>query len=205
MNKKILLGVGAVLILALIIFLASLIKPASVIEEQAYVPLAETMGTEEPVVEENVIDQPAYLIDAYSKGSKGYIDVDYVEWLHGAASLEAQVEDGQCISTNTQDCYDFPNGYKKNRNLKIRTFEVSPDVYIEISGDIGFYINQIDQTQLENPFGRRMIISFEKLEDTVSKMKSYYEVTPPFKQPKAFITIDVKNSLVTKIVEPYQE
>jgi len=159
--------------------------------------------TETPIVEKNVTSQPAYLITVYSKNGKNYIDVDYVEWLHGEASIKAQVEDGKCA--NSSDCYDYPNGYKRNQNPKIRTFEVSSSVSIEVNGEIASKLNEIDQTHLGDPYGRNLLISFKKLEDAVLKMKSYLSYNPPFKEPKAFITIDVKDNVVTKIIEPYQE
>jgi hypothetical protein len=149
---------------------------------------------ETPVVEKNVTSQPAYLITAYSKNGKNYIDVDYVEWLHGEASIKAQVEDGEC--TSASKCYDFPNGYKRNRNPKIRTFEVSSSASIEVSGDVASVLNAL---------GQNLSISFEQFEDVVSKLKSSYPYKPPFKEPKTFITIDVKDNIVTKIIEPYQE
>jgi len=150
--------------------------------------------TETPVVDKNVTSQPAYLITAYSKNGKNYIDVDYIESLHGEASIKAQVEDGKCAST--KDCYDYPNGYKRNQNPKIRTFEVSRSASINVSGNIAFELNAL---------GQNLSISFEKLESVVSKLKSYLPYNPPFKEPRAFIIIDVKDNIVTKIVEPYQE
>ncbi len=54
--------------------------------------LTQQPQTETPVVEKNVTGQPAYLIDAYLKNEKNYIDIDYVEWLRGEASIEAQVQ-----------------------------------------------------------------------------------------------------------------
>ncbi len=152
------------------------------------------LNTETPVVEKNVLNQPAYLISVYSKNGKNYIDVDYVEWLHGEASIKAQVEDGKCASAN--DCYDYPNGYKRNQNPKIRTFEVSSSAPISVSGNIAFAFNAL---------GQNLSISFKQFEDTVSKMKSYLPYNPPFKEPKTFITIDIANNIVTKIIEPYQE
>lgn len=147
--------------------------------------------------------QPAYLIAAYSKNGKNYIDVDYVEWLHGNASIQAQVEDGKCASAS--ECYDFPNGYKQNLNPLVRTFEVSPSASIVVNGEISAEINKLDNTQLSNPYGRNLSITFNKLKEAVSAMGTLGSYTSPFKAPKAFITIDVKSNVVTKISEPYQE
>lgn len=159
------------------------------------IPTSQTQPSNEtPSTEKDVTSQPAYLIAAYSKNGKNYIDVDYVEWLHGDASIKAQVEDGKC--TSASECYDFPNGYKRNQNPLIRTFEVSSLALINVSGNIAFTFNAL---------GQNLSISFKQLEDTVSKMKSYLPYNPPFKEPKTFITINVNNNIVTKIVEPYQE
>lgn len=161
------------------------------------------LNVETPTVEKNVTNQPAYLIAVYSKNGKNYIDVDYVEWLHGEASAKAQVEDGKCASAS--ECYDYPNGYKRNQNPKVRTFEVSSITSIKVNGTIAFTLNEIDQIYLKDPFGKNIEISFKKFEDAISKIKSYIPYNYPFKEPKAFITVDVKNNIVTKIIEPYQE
>lgn len=154
------------------------------------------LPTETPILEKEIQSQPAYLINAYSKDGKNYIDVDYVEWLGGDASLSAQVEDGKC--PNTTDCYAFPNGYKRNKNPQIRTFEVSSMASIEVNGTIRQELNLTS----ENPN-----ISFESFANRVSTGESYYDYNKEggFKQPRTFITIEVENNLVTSIVEPYQE
>ncbi len=158
---------------------------------------------ENTTTEKDVANQPAYLISAYSKNGKDYIDVDYVEWLHGDASIKAQVEDGECVSAS--ECYDFPNGYKRNQNPLIRTFEVSPSASIVVDSEISAEINKLDNTQLPNPYGMNLSITFNKFKDAVSVMETFTNYTPPFKAWKAFITIDVKSNVVTKISEPYQE
>lgn len=160
-------------------------------------------NTETPVVEKDVANQPAYLIATYLKNGKNYIDVDYVEWLHGKPSIKARVEDKKC--TIASECYDYPNGYKRNQNPKVRTFEVFSLASIKVNGEIAAKINEIDQTHLENPYGRNLEISFKKLVDIVSKIKSYLPYNSPFKEPKTFIAIDIKDNIVTKIIEPYQE
>ncbi|HRY31267.1 MAG TPA: hypothetical protein P5328_02670 [Candidatus Paceibacterota bacterium] len=160
-------------------------------------------ANETPATEKDITAQPAYLIAAYSKNEKNYIDVDYVEWLHGNASIQAQVEDGKCVSAS--ECYDYPNGYKRNQNPLVRTFEVSPSASIVVNGEISAEINKLDNTQLPNPYGMNLSITFSKLKDAVSAMATFTTYTPPFKAPKAFVTIDVKSNVVTKISEPYQE
>lgn len=156
-----------------------------------------------PETEKDVTNQPAYLIATYSKNGKNYIDVDYVEWLHGDVSIKAQVEDGKCVSVS--ECYDYPNGYKRNQNPLVRTFEVSPSVNIVVNGEISAEINKLENTQLPNPYGRNLSITFNKLKDAVSTMGTFMNYAPSFKAPKAFVTIDVKGNVITKISEPYQE
>lgn len=147
--------------------------------------------------EKNVTKQPAYLIAAYSKNGKQYIDVDFVEWFHDEASINAQVEDGKC--STAKDCYAYPNGYARNNNPGIRVFEVSPSASITVAGSIASYVSQFRNS------GQNISISFETFESAVSHLTSYYSYGPSFKQPKTFILIDVKDSLVTNITEPYQE
>jgi hypothetical protein len=146
-------------------------------------------------VTETVKNQPAYLISAYTKNEKNYIDVDYTEWLHGDAYIKAAVEDGDCPNIN--NCQAYPNGYKRNQNPMIRTFEVSQSASIEVSG----LINGILNSYKTNVFP----ISFETFKNTVSTLKPVLPSKPTFKDPLDFITIDVSNDLVTKITEPYQE
>ena len=155
-------------------------------------------STETPIVEKNVSNQPAYLMTAYSKNGKDYIDVDYVEWLGGEASIKAKVEDGECISVSV--CEAYPNGYKRNRNPKIRTFEVSPSAHIEVNGMIAFIRNRKNKTNSMDP-----LISFKELEKAILE-PFYYPDTPEASHfTKTFVVINVKNNIVTKIVEPFQE
>ncbi len=73
---------------------------------------------------------------------------------------------------------------------------MSSSASIEVSGNIAGVLNAL---------GQNLSISFQKLEDVVSQLKPYLPNNPPFKEPKTFITIDVKENIVTKIIEPYQE
>ncbi len=160
--------------------------------------LVQENGTESPISEEVVTDQPAYLIAAYSKGNSNYLEVDYIQTFSGeASSIQAQIEDGHC--QNETDCYAFPNGYKRNQNPKIRTLLVSPGVIINAYGDAGSKIfNGL-------PGDQRGLVSFEQFSEAVSNLKTYYDAKPGFKVPKTYIHIDVINGVVTKIIEPYQE
>ena len=204
MNQKgfanIVLVVVIVILVGAVGYFAFVKKSEPIAQQPTPTPTQTTTSTKSPTptttptaTEKDVTNQPAYLIAAYSKNGKNYVDVDYVEWLHGDASLKAQVEDGKCVSLS--ECYDFPNGYKRNQNSLVRTFEVSPSVNIVVNGEISAEINKLENTQLPNPYGRNLSITFNKLKDAVSAMGTL----------KAFITIDVKGNVVTKISEPYQE
>lgn len=167
----------------------------------------------------NVTDQPAYLIKAYSQNNKNYVEVDYIEVLSGAASIQAQVEDGECPNAN--DCYDFPNGYKRNQNPMIRTFEVANDSTININGLLlwkkvvppleATYANSQDPYWTSgDAFNYAMStvnrnITFTEFKNLVSSVTSYLPYNPPFKKPITYIKIDVQNNIATKITEPYQE
>jgi len=158
---------------------------------------------ETPGVESDVTNQPTFLIAAYSNNGKNFIDVDYVTWLHGDASITAQVQDGKCASASV--CQAFPNGYKQNLNPKIRTFEVPSSAPIIVNGEISSVVNEINQTHLTNPYGQNLSISFAKLKSAIATIKPWLTTSAQFKAPKAFITISVKNNIVTNITEPYQQ
>lgn len=179
----------------------------------------DSVDTQEQGDDEDVVDQPAYLISAYSQNGQNYIDVDYIQVLSGNDSLEAQVEDGQCPNVN--DCYDFPNGYRRNQNPLIRTFEVVGSATININGQLLWYkvVPPLEATYegsqdpywiSGNAFNDAMStvnrnITFTELKTLASEITSYFTVNPPFQQPKTYIRIDVQNDKVTKIIEPYQE
>lgn len=223
MNKKIPIeiAIGVILFIAIItggfilLYSKGRIQPAAMVsinEKLVSSPVptkvsiaqdALQIDAEMPTVEKDITNQPVYLIAAYSKNGKNFIDVDYVEWLHGEASIKAQIEDGQCPSAS--ECYDYPNGYKRNRNPQIRTFETSSKAIIEVNGEIAAKLNEINQTNLGDPYGRKLLISFSEFEKAVSKTKLYLDYSSPFKEPRVFITIKIEDNLVTNITEPFQE
>lgn len=147
--------------------------------------------------EKAVTKQPAYLIDAYSRDGKQYIDVDFVDWLHGEAAIKAQIEDGMC--SDPHECYAYPNGYLRNVNSGIRMFEVSPSASIVVSGRIASVLTHFAPTQ-------NMSISFETFQGVVERLQTEtLRQGSSFKDPKDFIVIDVQDYRVTNITEPYQE
>jgi hypothetical protein len=168
-----------------------------------------TINSAVSINKNDVIDQPAYLINAYENKGKKYVDVDYVEWFNDPdLSLKAQVEDGRC--QNTEDCYAFPNGYKRNKNPLIRTFEIDPNVLIDIHGNLLDNQRQIDgvPSQQYNEYVSNVNnqkISLDKFISLVSSITPYAISKPPFKAERGFIVVDVKNDKVVKITEPYQE
>jgi hypothetical protein len=75
-----------------------------------------------PAVSEKAI---GYLKKVYTKKGKNFVDIDYVQWLTGAAAEQAMREDGLCPKKG--ECIVLNDYYIRNQNPLIRTFEVSPD------------------------------------------------------------------------------
>jgi hypothetical protein len=149
------------------------------------------------VSDNDVLNQPAYLINAYTKNNKNYIDVDYIQVFWGNASLQAQVADGMCPNLN--DCYAYPNGYKRNQNPLVRTFEVDSNAVIKLGGSFSHF--------LTGNFAPGISVTFNQLKNITSQIPYSFgpSVNSPFKQPKTYISIDVQNNKVIKIIEHYQE
>jgi hypothetical protein len=165
-------------------------------EEKCEATSTQIIATTTIVTNKNdVVRQAAYLIAAYTKSGKNYIDVDYVNWLSGEASIKAKIEDGVCLTVT--NCEAFPNGYEQNKNPTVRTFEVSCLVSINASG----LMNGILDSYKTNGIS----ISFTTFEKVASSLKPLFPSKPPFKNPLDFIMINVKNNIVTDINEPYQE
>lgn len=142
---------------------------------------------ESSVTKNDVTNQPAYLKSVYVKDGKNYIDVDYVQMFATSDErIKAMIEDKVCL--NAKDCYDFPNGYKRNANPLIRTFEVSSSVLINVYGMVGNTL--FNSNTIENPS-----ISLSKFSSTISQKNIKND----------YVKIDVKDGKVVKIVEPYQE
>lgn len=146
---------------------------------------------ESSITKNDVINQPAYLKSVYVKNGKNYIDVDYIQMF---ATLEeekkAAVEDGFC--DNIATCNVYNNGYKRNSNPLIRTFEVSLAVIINVYGEYNQYLNN------GNLNSSNSLMTFNQL-------KEYKEKSENYKQYIHYIVLDVKDNKVIKIIEPYQE
>jgi hypothetical protein len=149
----------------------------------------DTINNSEESTTNDVVDQPAYLKSVYTKDGKNYITVDYIQMFKTSEErVKAMIEDGEC--SNTKDCYDFPNGYKRNINPLIRTFEVDPNVVINVYGEYNQVLNNGDLNSAKS------LITFAQLKTFDNKSGEDYE---------QYVRIDVKNNKVTKIIEPYQE
>src|SRR6185295_4177182 len=108
---------------------------------------------------------------------KNYIDVDYVEWLHDDAASKAMLEDGEC---SPPYCEAYPNGYKRNKNPMVRTFQVSSSVSILVNG-----VGLVAHTIYLGDHGSEdsIPISFETLENALPKMDFYKDrFISPFKE-----------------------
>lgn len=132
---------------------------------------------------ENIVT-PAYLKSI----ENNKITLDYFEILYGTAAEKAAVEDGVCTQREIDE-HDgcFPNGdiYDRNRNTKLRTFELSPNIIITTATAFSSTqngIRNISVEELKKDYIR-------KIGDTVT--------SPPYQ-------ITVKDGLVTKIVEIYR-
>ncbi len=143
---------------------------------------------ESVITKNDVINQPAYLKSVYIKNGKNYIDVDYIQMF---ATIEEQkkaaTEDGFCDNIATCDVYN--NGYKRNTNPLIRTFEVSSSVIINVYGEYNQYLNNGDLNSANS------LINFSQLKEYKQKSGNYEQ----------YIVLDVKDNKVIKIIEPYQE
>jgi hypothetical protein len=173
----------------------------------------------------DVVDQPAYLIKAYRSNGKNFIDVDYIEWLHGGDSVKAQVQDGLCVTDKPEDCYDAPNGYKRNKNPEIRKLEVANSALISVNGALFTKKFEIDNSSDFDGYlykgseeeystyvddAKNRSIKFAELVDIVSQayrweLYSESQKAAGFQDPVSFITLSVKDGIVSIIVEPYQE
>ncbi len=149
----------------------------------------DTINNFEESITNDVVDQPAYLKSVYTKDGKNYITLDYIQMFKTSEErVKAMIEDGEC--SNTKDCYDFPNGYKRNTNPLIRTFEVDPNIVINVYGEYNQDLNNGDLNSAKSS------ITFSQLKTFDNKRGEDYE---------QYVRIDVKNNKVTKIIEPYQE
>ena len=72
--------------------------------------------------------QIGYVKKVYAKNGKNYLDIDYIQWLTGAAAEKAMREDGQCPKAG--ECIVFDGYYIRNQNPLMRTFEIAPDAKI---------------------------------------------------------------------------
>lgn len=136
----------------------------------------------------DVVNQPAYLKSVYVKNGKNYIDVDYIQMFATIdEQKKAKFEDGEC--SDIINCEVYNNGYKRNTNPLIRTFEVSPSVLINVYGEYNQYLNN------GNLDSSKSLITFSQLKDFSNKQGNYEQ----------YIVLDVKNDKVVKIIEPYQE
>lgn len=126
---------------------------------------------------ENIVT-PAYIESI----ENNKITLDYFETLGGEAAEKAVVEDGVCTQQEIDD-HDgcFPNGvwYDRNKNTKLRTFELSPNVVITTATAFSLAPNGIKN------------ISVEELKRDRVLMSSPYQIT-------------IKDGVVTKIFEIYR-
>lgn len=170
---------------------------------------------------ENVSDQPAYLIRAYSKNNANCIDVDYID-MSGSVVIQDMMEKGECSTEEecNEDLQFYVNGYKVNKNPLVRTFEVKGGAQITINGSLfGTKVTNALESQSDGSSyytggdwysdysGNQSnhISTFTEFKNLTSSFNgSFVQYNPPFQKPLTYIRVDIRNNVVTKIDEPYQ-
>lgn len=69
-----------------------------------------------------------FIKKVYEKNGKNYLTIDYIQWFMGTEAEKAMREDGECPKVG--ECLVLDDYYIRNKNLQLRTFEISPDVQI---------------------------------------------------------------------------
>lgn len=132
---------------------------------------------------ENIVT-PAYIV--LIEDNK--VTLDYFEALSGDVAKKAAIEDGRCTQKEIDEhngC--FPNGdiYDRNKNSKLRTFELSPNVTITTASAFSTVpsgIKNISVTELKRDYIRQV---------------DGKTISPPY-------MVTIKNSVVTEIVEIFR-
>lgn len=150
--------------------------------------------SENPSEQKDTVNQPAYLIDAYTRDGVDYVWVDYVLVFSGEEAVQAQIEDGLCVDAS--ECVVPQGGYIRNNNPHHRTYEVSTTTSLRIEAKTAI------KTALEAKGIQKDFPSFIELSDVISTMPNIIETTFPYKDAKSFVYIDIKDYAITKIREP---
>lgn len=208
-NKKNIRYIGIVVILILALFIIWGLNDSKGGDEQTATSTSENIQgdvstatvleepkeySENPVDQINVKNQPAYLIDAYTRHEKNYIGFDYVIVFKGDEAVKAKIEDGLC--TNASDCGVTEGGvYIRNNNPHYRTYEVSTTTPLSIEAS----------TALVTAFAGKGIqstgASFNDLKEVVPTMPIIASSSFPYKDAKSLVYIDVKDGAVIKVSE----
>lgn len=149
---------------------------------------------ESATAEADVMNQPAYLVTVFAKEERYYVTLDYVVWFRGEGQREAMQEDGRC---SPDDCYVFPNGYKRNKNPMLRTLPIAPNATIELRGVLSMQGKSYPNIANVSP-GELL-----RLGAQVEVMALLPDSS--FAKSKSFVIVDIASGQVTKLVEPYQE
>lgn len=170
-------------------------------EDNTVTPEPDPEPEEETNTYEDVVDQDAYLVGAYSENGKNYIKVDYIDWLRGDERITAMIDDGIC--ENAESCSisetGYMNGYKRNVNPLIRTIEVSPTAEITTNGFLKYLVNKMNG--VEATHSQPITISFEKL---VTILIYENSISAPDAEIDILVQIDIENGVIEKITEPFQ-
>lgn len=121
-----------------------------------------------------------YIQAVYEKSGKKYLDIDYIQWLTGEAAITAAMEDKGC---KREEC--IPNGYYiRNRNIQIRTFEISEKATIlSLEGDLTKgkvitpkqFLAQFADESEQNQWLKKAPYNIEVASGVVTKISQQYQ------------------------------
>jgi hypothetical protein len=124
-----------------------------------------------------------YIKKIFSENDRTYIKVDYIEFLTGEKAIEIAKEDGQAefnISEFGDTIYYVLNDYYIiNKNNKLRTFELSSDIVIELFyyTETNYEIQHLKNTdlkKLEEHIKNHPILVIEIIVGIVRSLKEQY-------------------------------
>lgn len=150
-------------------------------EEPTVQPPASAEGTTPYIAEKQI----GYIKKVYAKSGKNYLDIDYIQWLTGAAAEKAMREDGQCPKTG--ECIVYDDYYIRNQNPLVRTFEIAPDVKI---------IMQTYNAEQTGIVGNSQEITFQQFKDIYSSNSQLGLRDVPY-------IVEISNQQIVKITEQY--
>jgi len=149
--------------------------------------------SENPPDQKDVVNQTAYLIDAYTRHEKNYIGVDYVIIFNGEEAIAAQIEDKVCVDAT--QCSVPEGGYVRNVNPHYRVYEISTTTPLTINASTAI-AKILAEKGLQSSS-----VSFEDLKGVIGTMPKISSSTFPYKDAKSLVLIDIRGGGITRIHE----